>query len=214
MTHAITSEDDLRARFRQPSQRAATKVVDRIDEAKARFIALSPLVLLATSGADGRCDLSPRGGPPGFVTVLDERHVALPDLGGNNRLDSYGNIVANGHAGLLFVVPTRDETVRVNGPAVLSTDPAVLDRCHPGLRRPSLALVVETEEVFGHCTKAFRRAGVWHPDTWAAYALAPDYAEMYAGQTPGLDADGFRAELGARTDEQLAQEGVTNPAER
>jgi predicted pyridoxine 5'-phosphate oxidase superfamily flavin-nucleotide-binding protein len=140
--------------------------------------------------------------------------VAVPDLGGNNRLDSYANIVANGHAGLLFVVPTRDETVRVNGPAVLTTDPAVLDRGHPGLRRPSLALVVETEEVFGHCAKAFRRAGLWQPETWEGYALAPDYAEMYACQVAGVDAAAMRAELGTGTDEALERETITTPGGR
>jgi predicted pyridoxine 5'-phosphate oxidase superfamily flavin-nucleotide-binding protein len=140
------------------------------------------------------------------VTVLDERHVALPDLGGNNRLDTYANIVANPHAGLLFVVPTRAETVRVNGPAYLTDDPAVLDRTHPDLRRPKLALVVEVEELFGHCTKAFRRSRVWEPDTWAAYAGAPDYTAMYCAQSAGEDADALRSELDARAEVALRAE--------
>jgi PPOX class probable FMN-dependent enzyme len=201
--HRIRTEADLRARFGEPSVRAATKVRSRIDEVTAQFIGLCPLVLLGTSAPDGRGDVAPRGGPPGFVAVLDERHVAVPDLGGNNRLDSYANIVANPHAGLLFVVPTRNETVRINGPAYLTDDPAVLDAAHPELRRPKLALVVETEELFGHCTKAFRRARAWEPETWAAYADAPDYTAMYCAQTAGEDPDAIREQLARRAEESL-----------
>lgn len=187
----LTGADDLRTLYRPPNPRAAGKVHARIDEASARLIARCPLVLLATSDRDGRCDVSPRGGPPGFVTVLDERHVALPDLGGNNRLDSSSNLVANAHAGLLFVVPGKDETLRINGPAVLTTAGGVLDRTHPALRRPKMALVVEAEEVFAHCAKAFRRGRVWQPESWAALADAPDLAEILACQTNG-DAAAYR----------------------
>jgi PPOX class probable FMN-dependent enzyme len=187
----LTSVDDLRTLYRPPKPRAADKVHARIDQASARLIARCPLVLLATADRDGRCDVSPRGGPPGFVTVLDEHHVALPDLGGNNRLDSSSNLVANAHAGLLFVVPGKDETLRINGPAVLTTADAVLDRTHPALRRPKMALVVEAEEVFAHCAKAFRRGRVWQPESWAALADAPDLAEIYACQTDG-DALSYR----------------------
>jgi PPOX class probable FMN-dependent enzyme len=201
--HRIRTEADLRARFGQPSVRAATKVRSRIDDVTARFIGLCPLVLLGTSAPDGRADVAPRGGPPGFVAVLDDRHVAVPDLGGNNRLDSFANIVANPRAGLLFVVPTRNETVRINGPAYLTDDPAVLDATHPDLRRPKLALVVETEELFGHCTKAFRRARAWEPDSWAAYAEAPDYTAMYCAQAAGEDEHAIRAELDRRAEESL-----------
>jgi len=204
--HRIRTEADLRARFGSPSARAATKVRSRIDEVTARFIGLSPLVVLGTSGPDGRGDVSPRGGPPGFVTVLDQRHVALPDLGGNNRLDSYENIVANPYAGLLFVVPTRNETVRINGPAYLTDDPAVLDRTHPDLRRPKLALVVETEQLFGHCTKAFRRSRTWEPDSWSAYAEAPDYAAMYCAQIDGENEAAMRTELDQRAEAALRGE--------
>lgn len=187
----IASIDDLRTLYRSPNRRAAEKVHSRIDEASARLIACCPLVLLATADRDGRCDVSPRGGPPGFVTVLDERHVVLPDLGGNNRLDSSANLVANRHAGLLFVVPGKVETLRINGPAVLTTADAVLDRTHPELRRPKMALVVETEELFVHCAKAFRRGRVWEPQSWEALADAPDLAEIYACQNGG-DAKVYR----------------------
>jgi uncharacterized protein len=201
----LGSVDDLRTLYRPPNPRAASKVHPRIDEASARLIARCPLVLLATADRDGRCDVSPRGGPPGFVTVLDDRHVALPDLGGNNRLDSSSNLVANAHAGLLFVLPGKDETLRINGPAVLTTDDDVLDRTHPALRRPKMALVVEAEEVFAHCAKAFRRGRVWQPDTWAALADAPDLAEIYACQT-GCDATGYREAVARSYEAGLASD--------
>lgn len=200
----ITDLDQLRALYRPPNTRAASKVTTSVDDASARFIALCPLVLLSTADGDGRCDVSPRGGPPGFVKVLDDRHVALPDMGGNNRLDSSVNIVTNRHAGLLFVVPAKDETLRINGPAWLTTDTDVLDRTqHPRLRRPRMALVVETAELFAHCAKAFRRGHVWDPASWEDLAGAPDLAEIYACQF-GDDAGDYRATLAERYARSLA----------
>lgn len=182
----ITDVDQLRTLYRPPNTRAASKVTTSVDAASERFIALCPLVVLSTADEDGRCDVSPRGGPPGFVKVLDDRHVALPDMGGNNRLDSSINIVNNRHAGLLFVVPGKDETLRINGPAWLTTNADVLDRTqHPRLRRPRMALVVETAELFAHCAKAFRRGRVWDPASWNELAGAPDLAEIYACQFGG-----------------------------
>ncbi len=176
----VTTNADLRARYREPAPAAIAKQHDRLDAATIRFIERSPFVLIATADAAGNCDVSPRGGPPGFVAVLDDRHVAIPDLNGNNRLDSYANIVANPHAGLLFVVPGKDDTVRLNGAALLTADAAVLDRCTAELKRPKLAVVIEVHEVFVHCAKAFRRAQLWDPTSWAGVADAPDMVEMFA----------------------------------
>ena len=203
---AITDVSQLRALYRPPRPRTAAKVTDHVNAVAARFIARCPLVLLSTADADGRCDVSPRGGPPGFVQVLDDRHVGLPDFGGNNRLDSAQNVVTNGHAGLLLVVPGNDETLRINGPAWLTTADDVLDRTqHPRLRRPKMALVVETAELFAHCAKAFRRGRVWDPDAWPELQDAPDLAEIYASQF-GLDGDAYRAELAERYTQSLAQD--------
>lgn len=202
----ISDEAQLRERYRQPSERARDKVRDRIDEASARFIARSPFLVLATADALGRCDVSPRGGPPGFVAVLDERHVAVPDLGGNNRLDSATNLLANPYASLLFIVPGKDETLRVAGPAVLSDDPEVLDRTHLELRRPKMALVVETAELFGHCAKAFRRSRLWDPSLPEELADAPDLAEIYACQNERVDADAYRRELAEVYEQALRSE--------
>lgn len=162
----IGSVEALEALYPAPHPRTVAKKRDRLDDGLRAAIAASPFVLLATSDGAGRCDVSPRGGPPGFVTVLDDHRVALPDLNGNNLLDALRNIVANPHAGLLFVVPGQAETVRLDGPAHLTTDDAVLGTFTDELRRPPLAVVVEVESVFTHCAKAFRRSRLWDPASW------------------------------------------------
>ena len=137
---------------------------------------------LGTVGVDGALDVSPRGGPPGFVKVLDERHLAIPDLNGNNLIDSLRAVVATGRAGLLMVVPGHDETLRINGAAWVTTDDGVLDLWNDELRRPTTAIVVRTDEVFMHCAKAFRRGKVWDPASWDALAEAPDGIAMLDAQ--------------------------------
>ena len=191
----LSTADELRVIYRKPGAGAAGKSRTSIDEASARFIARAPLVMLSTANAAGQCDVSPRGGPPGFVTVLDDTHVAIPDLGGNNRLDSLQNVVENPQAGLLFLIPGLDDTLRINGPATITTADDVLDRHHPDLRRPKSALVVETRELFVHCAKAFRRSQAWQPETWAALADAPDLVEIVACQFAIDDREALRDDL-------------------
>ncbi len=178
--HRVETLDQLTALYREPSGRALDKQLDRIDDGMAAFIDRSPFLVLATSDGKGSVDASPRGGPAGFVRRLDDRHVAIPDLNGNNRLDSHRNIVAHGYAGLLVIVPGLDETLRINGPAVLTTDPELLAGFTNELRPPKLAIVVETTEIYGHCAKAFRRGMMWQPDKWSEFADAPDLASIYA----------------------------------
>lgn len=199
----ISTVGQLRALYRTPGDRAANKVQRRIDSASAQFIRSSPFVLLATADASGQCDVSPRGGPPGFAVVLDDQHVALPDLVGNNRLDSYTNLMVNPLAALLFVVPGKDETVRINDPATLTTDDAVLKHLESGVRPPKLAIVVQAEELFGHCAKAFRRGQVWNPASWAELSNAPDLATIYACQFDGADRDELRTAIDATYAEDL-----------
>ena len=175
----IESLDELTSLYREPSERAAGKELDRIDDGMASFIDLCPFVVLATSDGAGSTDASPRGGPPGFVRRLDDHHIAIPDLNGNNRLDSYRNIVTHGRAGLLMMVPGKDETLRVNGPAAITTDPELLAGFTKELRPPKAAIVVETAEIYGHCAKAFRRAKLWDPSSWETLSSAPDLAAMY-----------------------------------
>ncbi len=193
--HHITSMQRLRELYREPSKRAAGKVTSSIDTQTARFISLCPFAVLSTAGEKGHVDASPRGGPPGFVRVVDQTHVALPDLGGNNRLDSFKNIIESGQAGLLLLIPGKEETVRINGAAHLSTEPALLGSFTKELRTPKLALVIRTDEVFGHCAKALRRSGLWDPTSWTALQHAPDLADIYACQFKDTDATEMRLAL-------------------
>ncbi len=206
----VATEADLAALYRAPSRLVAAKKAPRIDDVSRDFIAASPFCLVATAGSDGGLDVSPRGGPPGFVRVVDERHLAIPDLNGNNLIDSLRAVVATGRAGLLVVVPGKDETVRVNGAAWVTTDATVLDRWHGELRRPTTAIVVRADEVFMHCAKAFRRGRVWEPDSWAELAAAPDGMEVLGAQglVPRVDQElraaleaGYAADLAADTPE-------------
>ena len=173
--HAVTSEGDLRGRYRPPGGRSLDKEIDHLDAAARSFIAASPFVVVASSGPGG-ADASPKGGPPGFVQVLDDHRLAIPDLAGNNRLDSFANFVTNPAVGLLFLVPGLDETLRVNGRATLTEDPVVLDACVVDGKRPRLAVGVDVDACYLHCAKAFRRAGVWDPSSWLPEDQRPDAA--------------------------------------
>jgi uncharacterized protein len=185
--HAITDHAALRRRYRDPAGGAVDKQLDHVDAGAAGFIARSPFFVLATGDGAG-CDASPRGGPPGFVQVLDPHRLAWGDLAGNNRLDSAANLVAQPAVGLLFLVPGVDETLRVNGRATLTTDPAVLDRCAVEGRRPRVAIGVDVDESFLHCAKAFRRSGLWRPDAWLDPQDRPSAARILRDQL-GLDLD-------------------------
>lgn len=182
----ITSVEGLRAIYREPGRPAIDKVIDHLDENCRIFLAHSPFLTIATSDAEGRCDVSPKGGPPGFVAVLDEKHLAIPDLSGNNRLDSLQNLVANHGVGMLCLVPGMDETLRINGTATITTADDVLDACALRDVRPKVAIVVEVEEVYLHCAKALRRAALWRPEEWPDAGEVPNAACIYKDHL-GLD---------------------------
>jgi PPOX class probable FMN-dependent enzyme len=182
-TDVISTEDELRALYRQPSKLVQAKKVPRLDEVTRSFIASSPFCLIATADSNGRCDVSPKGGPPGFVKVLDggggvPDRVAIPDLNGNNLIDSLRNIVTNRQAGLLVLIPGKDETLRIDGPAAVTTDPAVLGLWDDELRRPKAAIGIEVDNAFIHCAKSFRRGRVWDPASWTELAGAPDGCDL------------------------------------
>jgi PPOX class probable FMN-dependent enzyme len=168
----VSSTEELRTVYREPSPTSVQKEVRLLDRHCRDFIAHATFAVLSTSAADGRCDVSPKGGPPGFVTVLDERRLAIPDLLGNNRLDSLQNIVENPNVAILFLIPGLDETLRVNGKGYVVLDDDVLDACVVHDRRPKAAIGVEVEVAFIHCAKALRRGDVWQPDRW------PDRSDM------------------------------------
>jgi PPOX class probable FMN-dependent enzyme len=157
------------------------KTRPQIDPAAAAFLATSPLMVLATTSASGT-DASPRGGPPGFVTALEAHRVAFADLSGNNRLDSYGNIVEHPQVGMLFLVPGVGETLRINGRASITTEPEILEATAIDGVRPKVAVVVEVEECYIHCAKALRRSGVWDPGSWLSAEARTTAAEVIVGQ--------------------------------
>jgi PPOX class probable FMN-dependent enzyme len=175
---AITSEGALSELYPAPMERAVRKQIDRLDEMAQRLIALTPFVVVASYDAAGRCDVTPRGGPPGFASVLDEDHVAIPDATGNNRLDTLRNVVETGHAALIFMIPGRTQTLRVHGRACVTADAAVLDRLAPVGKPPRSAIVVRADEVLAHCPKAFIRSRLWEPETWPAAEDQPTSAEV------------------------------------
>jgi PPOX class probable FMN-dependent enzyme len=181
----ITSEEELRERYRLPGN-TVEKVLPRLDQHARTFIETAPFVLVGTASPDGSGDVSPKGGPPGFVVVLDDRRLAIPDLAGNNLLDSITNIVAGSGVGLLFLVPGVDETLRVNGHACVTTDPAVLDACAVKDRRPKAAIGVTVTQQYMHCAKAFRRSALWQPDSWPDRSTIPTLGCIIRDQIPAL----------------------------
>jgi PPOX class probable FMN-dependent enzyme len=162
----ITTEAQLRSVLGEPLPHVAAKDRPCLDEVDRQWLAASPFCLVATSAADGSCDVSPKGDPPGFTVVLDDRTIALPERAGNRRADGFRNILANPHVGLVYLLPGRGDTLRVQGRARLVLDDDLLDRMVVRGSRPLLAMVVEIESVFFHCAKAFLRSALWDPATW------------------------------------------------
>jgi len=180
--YAIEDETALRQLFGERNPLAIKKELRQVDVYGRDFIARSPFVCLATQGVDGKADVSPRGDPPGFVKVLDERTLAIPDRPGNNRLDSLTNLLGNPSVGLLFLIPGYEDTYRVNGKARLTRDPALLESMEVNGRQPKLAILVQVEEAFLHCAKAFRRSKLWDPATQQDRKEMPSLARMILDQ--------------------------------
>ena len=170
--NVVRTEAELRVLFRKPAGVAVAKEIDRLDAGCRSFIAHAPFVLIGTRNPDGTGDVSPKGGPPGFWHVLDDHRLIMGDLPGNNRLDTYRNILVDPAIGLLFLVPGVDETLRVNGSGSISVDADLRDRCTIEGRVPKVVLCVDVRETFLHCGKAFWRSGLWQTERW------PDTADM------------------------------------
>jgi hypothetical protein len=167
----ITSETELSELLGAPSARAANKDRARLHERDREWLAASPFCLVATADTDGRCDVSPKGDPKGFTLVLDDTTIAIPERSGNRRADGFRNVLANPHVGLIYLVPGRGDTLRINGRARVVREAAFFDRMIVKGHRPQLALVVEIEQIFFHCAKAFMRSSLWQPETWRPEAL-------------------------------------------
>jgi PPOX class probable FMN-dependent enzyme len=194
----------LRDRYGQVMERARLKSLPRLDRHCRRFIELSPFHCLGTSAEDGAADVTPRGDRPGFVHVLDDVTLAIPDWPGNNRLDSLMNILSNPEIGMLFLIPGVDETLRVNGTAAVATDPDLLAGWEVNGRRPKSALVVTVREAFLHCGKALIRSRLWHDDYKIDRSELPSYGQMMKDQIEICDsaqeieasvAEGYRERL-------------------
>jgi uncharacterized protein len=184
----ITSQEELRNMLGDPSIRGQNKVISTIDEHCREFIGKSPFLVLATSDANGNCDSSPRGDAPGFVYVLDDRHLIIPDRPGNKRVDSMFNIMENPKVGLLFLIPGMSETLRINGEATIIRDADILEKMAVNGKAPQLGIVVKVEQCFMHCGKAFKRSGLWEPEKWGAKEDLPNAAKILADHVnlPGM----------------------------
>ena len=178
----------MRDVYKPPAPRAAQKVLDHLDVHCRNFIALSPLCVLSSTNAKGQADASPRGDPPGFVKVLDNKTLLLPDRPGNNQVDSLQNIVENPGVGLLFFVPGMNETLRVKGKAEIVTNEEELESMTVKGRPPVSGLRITVEEAFLHCGRALIRSRVWDPDVQIVRSDYPTYGQALADQIAGADA--------------------------
>lgn len=199
----VTNDSELRAVYRPPAPRAAQKVLDHLDVHCRNFIALSPLCVLSTANADGQPDGSPRGDPPGFVRVLDEKTLLLPDRPGNNQVDSLQNVLGNPRVGLLFFVPGMSETLRVKGRAEIITETEVLEEMKERNRAPMSGLRVTVEEAFLHCGRALLRSRAWDPEAQIERSAYPTYGQVLADQIAGADAGEIDASEEAANRERL-----------
>jgi PPOX class probable FMN-dependent enzyme len=173
----ITTRTQLRRHVKEPSRKVSHKAVDHIDDICARFIAAAPFAIVATRGADGLLDLSPKGDPAGFVAVLDRHTLAIPDRPANNRVDSFENLLAHGEVGLIFLIPGVGDTLRVSGTGQIVRDGALQEQLAVAGRRPGLVLVVDVREAFLHCPKCIVRSHLWQPEHWPDVARVPTLGE-------------------------------------
>ena len=173
----ISSRERLREIMGMPNHRVAAKVVDHIDDICRRFIEASPFAVISTRGRDGRLDQSPKGDPAGFVTVLDEKTLAIPDRMGNNRIDTFENVLANPEVGLIFLIPGYGYTLRVSGNGQIVRDMGLQKKLAMQGREPKLVLVVKVEEAFMHCAKCMSRSNLWQQEKWPDLTNVPSLAE-------------------------------------
>src|ERR1043165_2215424 len=173
----VTSEAELRELLGSPMPRAASKDRSRLHAVDREWLAASPFCLVATAAGDGSCDVSPKGDPPGFTVVLDDTTIAIPERKGNRRADGFRNVLSNPHVGLIYVVPGRTDTLRINGRARLVRSAPFFDEMIVKGHRAEMALVVEIEQICFHCAKAFMRSELWQPETWRPERL-PSHATL------------------------------------
>ncbi|MBM3555444.1 MAG: pyridoxamine 5'-phosphate oxidase family protein [Alphaproteobacteria bacterium] len=181
----VTDAARLRALYGAPGERAVRKQLDRLERHSRRFIALSPFLVISSANAAGNADVSPRGGEPGFVHVLDDTRIVLPDWPGNNRIDSLLNLIERPEVGLLFLIPGIRETLRLNGVAHVDDDEALRQRFLTKGKTPRTVMVIEVREVFLHCAKSLMRSALWDQGTWPPRGALPTIGEMLRDQIGG-----------------------------
>jgi uncharacterized protein len=198
-TETLHDEAKLRALLGEPTAVVNAKTSDQINRLTRAFIERAPLVLVSTSARDGTCDVSPRGDPAGFVRILDERTLLIPERPGNRLADSLRNILENPHIGLLFVIPGIGDTFRVNGRATLTTDRALLEASAVEGKVPRLGILVDVEQAFTHCSKAFLRSDFWNPARFVDRKALPSNGEVHKELAGGeFDADAYDEARAAR----------------
>ena len=197
MRREVSTAEELRALVGEPAEAVKKKVVPTLAAIHRDWLAHSPLCFVATTDSDGNIDVSPKGDPPGFVYVIDDTTIAIPERPGNKRVDGYLNVLQRPRAGTLFLVPGRGDTLRINGAATVVADADYFDDLVVAGKRPILALEIAVEEVFFHCAKAFLRSEAWKPESWRPEAL-PSVAQMVKAMDAGLSL----AELEARFSEE------------
>jgi PPOX class probable FMN-dependent enzyme len=185
----IEEKSTLRAKMGEVSELAAKKTLARLDKYARTFIERSPFLCIGTADEKGNADVSPRGDPPGFVRIVDDLTLIIPDRPGNNRADTMQNVIANPQVGILFLIPGIDDTLRVNGRAEIIDDPAELQPAAVNGRPPKLGIKVKVEEVFFHCAKAFRRSKLWDPAAQQDRGFLPGLAHMVMEQARACEVD-------------------------
>ena len=201
--HNITTVEELYSVYKQPGERAVQKEIPKLDRHCRHFISLSPFLVLSTDGGDGTADASPRGDAPGFVSVLDDNTLAIPDRPGNNRLDSLINILRNPAVGMIFLVPGINETLRINGTATISTDPELMEQHAVDGKLPRSVLLIKVTSAYMHCAKALIRSKLWNPETQVERSVYPTLGQVLADQIAGVDAEQSDAYLEVAYKENL-----------
>jgi PPOX class probable FMN-dependent enzyme len=202
MSHIVTTEAELEALYGLPSGAAVFKEIDHISDHYRAFIDVSPFVIVATSGPEG-LDCTPRGDPAGFVRVVDRHTVMLPDRRGNNRLDTLRNIVRDPRIALLFLIPGEGRTLRINGRAVINTDPALCDTFTMEGKAPRSVIVVTAERVYFQCPKALVRSQLWDASRHVAAGVLPNSGEMIKALQADFDAEKYEREYPQRLKETI-----------
>jgi PPOX class probable FMN-dependent enzyme len=185
----IENVEHLRESYGAPSERALKKQLNRLDKHCRDFIARSPFLVIASADPSGRCDASPKGDAPGFVQVIDDTTLLIPDRLGNNRIDTLANLLARPGIGLIFFVPGINETLRVNGRACITTDPALLEPLAVNGKVPRSAILVTAEEIYFHCGKALIRSDLWNPDKQVRRSDFPSLGRILADQIGGISVE-------------------------